>query len=356
MTRRRLAVAITALVLIAGGGAAAVAAYGAPDRGSATAADDKLPRRTAAVQRGSLSDSSRQTGTLGYEQERKINAGPASGTLTWLAATGSTVSRDQRLYEIDGRPVRLFHGSGPMYRTLKPGDKGRDVRQLEENLRDLGFGSALTVDDTYTEGTARAVARWQKSHELKQTGRIGPDQVTFASGPVRVKEAGTAVGEQAGPGRPVLTVTGAARVVRFQLPVADGSLARTGTKVTVELPDGSTAPGRVTGVGRVARTGEDPSDKTPKIDITVSFDDPGKVKAFDQSPVTVNLTGRTVENVLSVPVDALLALPGGGFGVEVVENGRSRDVKVELGMFADGRVEVTGGALREGTKVGVPSL
>ncbi|MFD3516843.1 efflux RND transporter periplasmic adaptor subunit [Streptomyces sp. NPDC058657] len=355
MTRRRLVVAATALLLVAGGGAAAVAAYGAPERNSAPTGSGPS-RHTAAVQRGDLSESSRRTGTLGHAQERKLTTGTVSGTLTWIAATGSAVVRDQRLYEIDGTPVRLLYGSGPMYRTLKPGDKGRDVRELEENLRDLGYGAYLTVDGTYTEGTAQAVKRWQKSHSLKRTGRIGPDQVAFASGPLRVKETGAAVGDQTGPGRTVLTVTGSARVVRFQLPVSEGSLAKTGTKVTVELPDGSVVPGRVTGVGRVAKTGDDPQDKTPKVDVTVSFDDPAKVRAFDQSPVTVNLTGRTAENVLSVPVNALLALPGGGFGVEVVENGRSRDVKVELGMFADGRVEVTGGSLREGTKVGVPSL
>lgn len=355
MTRRRLAVAITALALLAGGGAVAVAAYGAPE-GNTAPTGKGPPRHTAAVQRGDLSDSSQQTGTLGYAQERKVNAGTATGTFTWIAGSGSTVVRDQRLYEVDGKPVRLLYGTGPMYRTLKPGDKGRDVRQLEENLRDLGYGTGLAVDSTYTKGTAEAVKRWQESHDLKETGQIGPDQVTFVSGPVRVKEAGAAVGDQAGPGRAVLTVTGAARVVRFQLPVAEGTLAKTGTKVTVELPDGSSVPGRVTGVGKVAKVGEDPADKTAKIDVTVSFDDPEKVKALDQSPVTVNLTGQTVKNVLSVPVNALLALPGGGFGIEVVENGRSRDVKVELGMFADGRVEVTGGGLREGTKVGVPSL
>ncbi|WP_244375777.1 efflux RND transporter periplasmic adaptor subunit [Streptomyces ficellus] len=353
MTRRRLLVALTVIVVAAGGGAA-VTAYSAPEQKSAPK-DSGGPSATATVQRGDLTDSSRQTGTLGYAKERRINAGP-SGTLTWIAGAGSTIERDERLYEVDGRPVRLMYGSGPMYRTLKPGDEGRDVEELEENLRDLGLGSGLAVDDTYTEGTADAVRRWQESHDLKQTGRVGPDQVAFASGSVRVKETGGAVGDPVGPGKPVLTVTGAERVVRFQLPVSDGSLAKTGTKVTVELPDGTSAPGEVTGVGKTAKTSDDPQDKTPKIDITVSFDDPAKVRAFDQSPVTVNLTGQTRKGVLSVPVNALLALPGGGFGVEVVEGGRSRDVKVELGMFSDGRVEVSGGGLREGMKVGVPSL
>ena len=76
----------------------------------------------------------------------------------------------------------------------------------------------------------------------------------------------------------------------------------------------------------------------------------------DQSPVTVNLTGETRKGVLTVPVNALLALPGGGFGLQVVRGGTTREVKVELGMFAEGRVEVSGGGLREGMKVGVPKI
>ncbi|MER5889971.1 peptidoglycan-binding protein [Streptomyces sp. NPDC001941] len=351
MTRRRMVLALTALVLVAGGGAA-VTALATPEEQRAEQ-DGGLPSATAPVTRGDLSSSSRQDGTLGFLGERKLNAGGA-GTLTWIAPGGSTVKRDGRLYETDGKAVRLMYGSEPMYRTLKKGDKGKDVRQLEENLAALGY-TGFTVDDEYTAGTEAAVKRWQKEHDLERTGRTGPDQIAFAGSAVRVKEAGAAVGDPVAPGKPVLTVTGSERVVRFKLPVSESQLAKTGTKVTVQLPDGTSAPGKVSSVGRTAAAGDDQQDKTPKIEITVSFDDPGRVKGVDQAPVGVELTGQTRENVLSVPVNALLALPGGGYGVQVVENGKARDVRVELGMFGQGRVEVTGDGLREGTKVGVPS-
>ncbi|PKV83820.1 efflux RND transporter periplasmic adaptor subunit [Streptomyces sp. TLI_146] len=352
MSRRRLAVALTTIVLVAGGGVA-VTALGTPEHKKSQDRSG-LPPATAPVTRGDLSDSSQRDGTLGFLGERRINAG-ATGTLNWIAGTGSTVRRDGRLYEVDGRPVRLMYGSEPMYRTLRSGDKGKDVRQVEENLAALGY-TGFTVDDEYTSATAAAVKRWQKSHDLKQTGQIGPDQIAFAGSALRIKEAGAATGDPVGPGKPVLTVTGSERVVRFKVPVADAKSAKTGTKVSVQLPDGSRAPGRVSGVGKTAKPGDDAQDKTPKIEITVSFDDPKKVDGFDQAPVTVELTGETRKDVLSVPVNALLALPGGGFGVQVVENGTAREVEVELGMFGQGRVEVTGSGLREGTKVGVPSV
>ncbi|WP_256107221.1 peptidoglycan-binding protein [Streptomyces sp. ODS05-4] len=351
MSRRKLVAALAAIVAVAGAGAAATALTASPPRSAV--ADPGQPPATTAITRGDLSDSSRQDGTLGYLGERKVNAG-ASGTLNWIAPAGSDVGRDERLYEVDGAPVRLMYGPEPMYRTLKAGDEGKDVRQVEENLAALGY-TGFTVDDAYTEKTAAAVRRWQKSHGLDRTGTLGPDAVAFAGSAVRVKQAGAAVGDQVGPGRPVLTVTGSQRVVRFKLAVADAAQAKPGTRVTVELPDGTRAPGRVSSAGRTASAGDDPQDRTPKIDITVSFDDPDTVKGVDQSPVAVDLTGETRRNVLSVPVNALLALPGGGFGIQVVDDGRARDVEVELGMFGRGRVEISGSGLREGMRVGVPS-
>ncbi|MFD9861408.1 efflux RND transporter periplasmic adaptor subunit [Streptomyces alboflavus] len=353
--RRRTAVVSTvvALLAVAGAGVAVTGTGGSGGDGGGSASGADLPPATAAVQRGDLSSGTQLDGTLGYAKERKVNAG-AAGILTRTPGAGDTVRRDGRLYEVNGVPVRLMYGTVPMYRTLKQGSEGEDVRQLEQNLQALGYAAGLAVDDAYTAGTAAAVKRWQKAHERRQTGRVEPGDIAFSPSAVRVKSVAAAVGDQVSPGRPVLTTTASERVVRFQLEVSDGKLAKVGTKVEVSLPDGSTASGRVSAVGRTAKAGDDPADKTPKIPVTVSFDDPSDVRGFDQSPVTVNLTGETREGVLSVPVNALLALPGGGYGVQVVAGGKARQVRVKLGMFGSGRVEVSGGGLREGMKVGVP--
>ena len=58
--------------------------------------------------------------------------------------------------------------------------------------------------------------------------------------------------------------------------------------------------------------------------------------------------------MLAVPVAALLALAGGGYGVEVVEpSGHHRLVGVTTGVFAGGKVQVLGRGLEPGTKVAV---
>ncbi|MFF9851145.1 peptidoglycan-binding protein [Streptomyces litmocidini] len=363
---RRLGLALLTVAALTGGGVAFTALATPEEPPAAHPGAEGPPPATAPVTRGDLTDGSQQDGMLGHLGERKINAGGPGGTLTWLAPSGSVVGRDGRLYEVDGEAVRLMYGSEPMYRTLKSGDKGTDVRQLEENLAALGY-TGFDVDEEYTAKTAAAVKRWQESHDLKRTGTVGPDRIAFAGSAVRIKEPGSgsgtgssggdrvAPGDRIAPGSPVLTVTGSERVVTFRVPAAEAASAKIGTRVRVVLPEGARLPGKVTAVGRTATAGDDPQDRTPRIDVTVSFDDPAGVEGVDQSPVTVELAGETRRDVLSVPVNALLALPDGGFGVQVVENGAARDVRVELGMFAQGRVEVRGTGLREGMKVGVPS-
>jgi hypothetical protein len=58
-----------------------------------------------------------------------------------------------------------------------------------------------------------------------------------------------------------------------------------------------------------------------------------------------------------VPITALLAEPGGGYAVEVVEGGARRRVPVKTDLFDEtaGVVEVDGPGMAEGTTVTVPA-
>ncbi|WP_371616412.1 peptidoglycan-binding protein [Streptomyces sp. NBC_00454] len=367
---------LAVVLAVSGGGYAVVAQAGTDGKDGQRQRSDGLPAGSAPVTRGDLSSSVKVDGTLGFAKEHKINAVGAGGAgagasaggsavLTWVAPAGSAVERDGKLYEVNGKPVRLMYGTTPVYRSLKTGDKGEDVKQLKQNLQALGFGTGLDASDgTFTAGTATAVKRWQKSHKAKETGEVGKDDIAFASGPQRVQKNDMAVGDEAAAGKPVLTLTGTERVVRLQLDVAKAGTVKVGDPVTVSLPGGGTANGKIGSIGSTAN-GDDPSsgggggggggDKKPKIDVEVALDNAAEAKGPDRAPVSVNLTGEVRKAVLSVPVNSLLALAGGGFGVQVVENGKVREVKVELGMFGKGRVEVKGDALKEGMLVGVPS-
>ncbi|MCZ9340729.1 peptidoglycan-binding protein, partial [Streptomyces sp. TRM76130] len=72
--------------------------------------------------------------------------------------------------------------------------------------------------------------------------------------------------------------------------------------------------------------------------------------------VDVTLKSESREDVLAVPVNALVARDGGGYALEVVKPSAPHGVvlvPVELGIFADSMVEVSGSGITEGTVVGV---
>lgn len=56
--------------------------------------------------------------------------------------------------------------------------------------------------------------------------------------------------------------------------------------------------------------------------------------------------------MLTVPVEAIVALREGGYGLQIVRASTTTTVRVETGMSADGRIEVTGAGLAEGMQVG----
>ena len=110
---------------------------------------------TTPVRRGDLVETRAVDGELGYGKPSTVAARTA-GTLTQVADEGTVVSRGQTLYAVDGRPVTLLIGVVPMYRPLRTGVSGVDVRQLEQNLHDLGYGG-FAVDDDYTTGTVQQI-------------------------------------------------------------------------------------------------------------------------------------------------------------------------------------------------------
>jgi len=342
------AVAAGALAVAIGGGAtwyALTTGTTAPHTGGAT------PTATAAVTRGDVVDTESVDGTLSYAHERSLGLS-ASGVVTWAPGAGTTIGRGESLLRVNDRPVTLMYGSMPLYRTLRDGvSDGKDVRQLEANLAALGYGSDMTVDDTFTAATAAAVKDWQDDRGLPETGSVDASQVVFAAGAVRVADVKAAKGDRVRPGSPALTVTDTTRTVHVDLDADKQDLVKKGDRVTVELPDGGTVKGRISSVGAVASAGH--GDEPATVDVYVRLSG-GHSGRLDKAPVSVELASDEAKDVLSVPVEALLALREGGYGVEVVSGKTHKIVAVRTGTYGGGRVEVSGTGLRAGTRVEVP--
>ena len=348
--KRALVAGVTVTVVAAGGTVAALAAGG----NQAQSRQDAPATATADITRGDLVDTASVDGTLTYADERNVPIG-ASGTVTWAPSEGATVTRGKPLLRVDGDPVTLMYGTVPYYRPLGPGvSDGADVRQLETNLRALGYGDDMTVDDEFTSATAEAVRDWQDDRGLPVTGSVDGSRLVFLPGAVRVRQVKAALGTRTGPGQPALVVTGTRRLVHVDLDADKQDLARKGATVGIELPGGKTVKGRITKVGTIAEQTGTQQDQKTTVDVDISLGSAGTGR-LDEAPVAVELESEHRESVLSVPIEALLALREGGFGVEVVEGTARRIVPVTTGSYGGGRVEITGAGLREGMKVGVPA-
>lgn len=338
-----LTIGTTALVVVQGEDADA--AKGGAD----------LPPATAKIVRTDLSRSTSVDGHVDYAQRRKI-ASAVEGTVTVAADQGKTVTQGQALYELDDKPVTLLYGQVPMFRTMKPGARGTDVLQLERNLRDLGYGAGLYVDPRYDAATKAAVKRWQKSLNRTPTGTVGQGDVVFQPDRVRIVAADAPAAQQVGPDATVLTVASTRPVVRAELEEDDASLTAKGTTVKVTLPSGRTVRGRVSGTVR-PESAEDDASETEGITVEVALDGGASAVSPEDTKGTANVTfvSESRKDVLAVPVEAVVALRGenGGYGLEIVEGRRTRMVRAETGMTADGQIEVSGAGLREGLKVGV---
>jgi peptidoglycan hydrolase-like protein with peptidoglycan-binding domain len=274
---------------------------------------------------------------------------------TALPSAGAVIRRGDQLCAIGGRPVLLLYGSMPAWRAFRSGmSPGADVAALHANLRALGYGADLRGGD-FGSATASAIRALQADHGLPQTGALPLGSVIFKTGAIRVKSVIPKLGGavQAGP---VIAVGSTRHRVEVALSVSHQSEVKAGNRVTITLPDTSTTTGRVSSVGRVAAAGDQGS--SPTIAVTVELDHQAAAGTLDEAPVQVAITTATVDGVLVVPVNALLALAGGGYGLEVVDpSGAHRFVAVELGLFddADGLVQVDGPDVHAGQRIVVPA-
>ncbi|HEY4376965.1 MAG TPA: peptidoglycan-binding domain-containing protein, partial [Acidimicrobiales bacterium] len=305
-------------------------------------------------------------GTLGYAGSVTVN-GQSPGTVTATPAVGQVVSSGQKLYEVDAKPVVLLQGSTPAYRALSQGMKGPDVAELNADLVALGYATSSELSPAgqkFSYATTKALKRFQGVLGVERTGRLALGDAVFLPSALRVTEVSASAGSSAS--GPILTGTSTTRIVTVDLGADQQSQVEVGDKVTVTLPDHSTTTGVVWSVGTVATAAKgsgdggqgDATSSGATVKVQVALDDPAATGRVDQAPVKVSVTSRTVADALAVPVDALLALAGGGYGVEVDRPGGARRlVPVELGLFddADGLVQVSGRGLAAGQHVVVPS-
>jgi multidrug efflux pump subunit AcrA (membrane-fusion protein) len=327
---------------------------GSGSPGAAAGGSDKTS--TAVVQRRSLSSQTQVSATLGFAGSYSVT-GQGSGTITWRPAAGRVIRQGGVLFRTgNGTPVFLLYGRIPAWRALSEGVHGADVRQLNRDLVALGYVTAAELGPQpwkfFTAVTAAGVEALQAHLGLSVTGSLPLGQAVFLPHAIRVSKADVSLGGSAT--GTILSATSARQVVTIALNADQQTEVKAGNKVSITLPDGSTTPGRVSSVGKVASG----SGSSATVSVRVALKVPKAAAGLDQASVEVSITTGAVKNALVVPVDALLAQAGGGYAVEVTGPGGRHLVKVAPGVFDDaaGLVQVTGTTLATGQHVVVPAL
>ncbi|MFD9728533.1 peptidoglycan-binding protein [Streptomyces sp. NPDC059072] len=357
--RRRVRAAAIVVALVAAGGAAGIAAtdtFDARTKDDTAIASAASATSLAKVTQGTLSARTQQNGTLGYVGDHPV-INNASGTVTKLPAVGEAVEQGKALYWVSGKPVVLLKGSVPLYRDLSRGMEGADVQQLNAALVALGYAGKDELDPTsdyFSRATRRALLELQDAVGLKETGQLTTAEAVFLPvDALRVTKVEGMVGGAAGNGGVLLRGSSTKRQVAVALNASQQASVKAGDKVLITLPNGKSTEGVVSAVGKVATK----TDQSMTVEVLIEPLDAKATGELDQAPVQVAIVSETVNDVLSVPVDSLLARAGGGYAVEVVgEDGKHTLVPVTTGLFDDsaGTVQVTGEGLRAGQNVVVP--
>jgi len=356
-SRRQLCVA-AALIVVAAVVVAIADPFGGDGDGAREVNDGGTGLTT--VVRQSLSSQTASSGTVGFAGSYSV-INEASGTLTWLPAVGTIIPEGGVPYRVSGAPVVLLTGKIPCYRALWDGMTGADVEQLNHDLVALGYAKSAELSptsDDFSGATVDALEALQRHLGVTETGTLALGQAVFEPlRRLRVTAVNGTLGANADPGSQLLTVSSTRRVVSLQLDAAEQAEVAPGDRVTITLPDNADTPGVVLSIGTVASAGHNSG--SPTVPVTVRLLHPSATGSIDQAPVDIAITTGFVKRALAVPVDALLALAGGGYAVEeVTPAGRHHLVTVSLGLFDDARgmVQVSGAGLAVGQRVVVPSL
>jgi hypothetical protein len=317
-----------------------------PDGGGST--ETTVERTLAEVVRTDLARTAELDGAIGHGTPTALVLA-AEGTLTGLPAAGDTIEPGGVVAQVDGRPIIALPGPTPLWRTLGPGvDDGTDVLAVEYVLASMGYAEEhdMTVDGDWTEATTDAVEAFQEDHGQDDDGEIGLGEILFIDGPVRVHDVEGALGEQASAAG--ITVTTTEQAVHVDLDIEDADLLALGDTVEVELPAGDVVSATVATIG-AAETDEQAG--TTTLPVTLTLTDAPSLS--EGTPVEVLVEIAAADDVLAVPVEAVLALAEGGYAVEVANGATTRLVGVTLGVFADGMVEIDGD-IEAGAEVVVP--
>jgi len=266
-----------------------------------------------------------------------------------------------------------MYGQQPAWRSFEIGmSEGLDIFQLEQNLVALGYDetNSVLVDQEFDEHSRKAIETMQSLLGVSVTGELKFRDILFVPGPsvVQYSDSHAEIGVGIITSTPILSlipiekiikntgdeeVTKSLQKVNTSIEVVNKNLVELDLIVSIELPDESIISGTISDIGDIAVIPQG-NQGEPYLEIIISLEDTVSLPEWTGATVTVSVTKKLASGVLAAPVTSLLAILGGGYAIEIIENSVSRLVPVSVGLYADGWVEIKGDGIKVGTEVVVP--
>ena len=221
--------------------------------------------------------------------------------------------------------------------------------------------------ESYNKGVDKAAELQQAEEELEElqlsakSETFSPTNALASETPIIVGSYITSEGSAVTANSQMYNISSTGVEVVFQIDASDQDMVSIGDSVEVELPSEDRINATISYIDPVVTQSQNGDFIEVKLEISPSED----IKVYDQAPVDVFVTSEVSQDVLYVPVNALIALAEGGYALEIY-NGESEVgvfegvsgvdttyVGVEIGVFTDGFVEVSGN-ISEGMIVVVP--
>ena len=118
---------------------------------------------------GAWARTSAQSRTVFFDQDGKELLLQRGRTWIVLANEDTAVSFDSA-YDADTAAYYQTTGKLPLYKTLKLGDRGNEVRELKQRLFELGLLGSSKFNNQYQESTAEAVRQFEAQNGLPEDG------------------------------------------------------------------------------------------------------------------------------------------------------------------------------------------
>lgn len=347
------------------GGAAILAAVAAAgvlrvtSTDAVEASDAATAPATVEVQRTSVDQKTVLRGVITHSARGNMVT-LRGGVVTSSAQAGAVLTSGSTLARIDDRPIVVFRGDVPAWRTIEPAvADGPDVRQLEQGLQDLGFFHG-TVDTHFTEFTETAIMRWQRSLQLEPTGSVTLGDIVFLSEELRVGSVKAASGSVVASGDVLAASTAIDPVVQAKVTVEDRAHVAPEAAAAVILPNGHSVTGSVASVGAPEDIDTETADqkggaaeRTDSGATALVRLDGAADGIRDGDAVRVEVTTPGITDAVVVPVTAVIATGRDTYAVERLHDGTVTRRVVTLGTAAGGYVEIRRG-LTVGDRVVIP--